>query len=224
MAFERGCRSRVIDMYPSNDYRDYLEHSARGQKWSNHKYLYITPDGRYVYPENQTARRVENTFRPLVDKSKNRPRGRQTTYGTIVAPDGSSIVKKVSVAKKQKLGTYRKAEKSGSSGVLEEKKTTHKGRRPTYSVSTGPDGVTQVLRRGNVSKGKKLGRSEKVIPSGVFNGGGVKNYKTSLDYIRVHNIKDEDLKIGGKSKPRTRPNTQRKKKRTSGSGRVEYWT
>lgn len=37
--------------YPLNDYRDYLEHSAKGKTWSDHKYLYITSGGRYVYPE-----------------------------------------------------------------------------------------------------------------------------------------------------------------------------
>ena len=42
--------------YGNNDYRDYLEHSAKGQKWSNHKYLYITPSGRYVYPEDLRQR------------------------------------------------------------------------------------------------------------------------------------------------------------------------
>ena len=39
--------------YPANDYRDYLEHSAKGQTWSRHKYLYITPNGTYVYPKKK---------------------------------------------------------------------------------------------------------------------------------------------------------------------------
>lgn len=41
-----------MNEYPNNDYRDYIEHSAKGQKWKNHKYLYKTANGRYVYPED----------------------------------------------------------------------------------------------------------------------------------------------------------------------------
>ena len=30
----------------------FLEHTAAGTQWSKHRYLYITPSGRYVYPED----------------------------------------------------------------------------------------------------------------------------------------------------------------------------
>lgn len=33
-------------------YKNHLEHTAAGTKWGKHKYLYITPSGRYVYPED----------------------------------------------------------------------------------------------------------------------------------------------------------------------------
>lgn len=39
-------------MHAENDYRDYLEHSMKGAEWKNHKYLYKTSSGRYVYPED----------------------------------------------------------------------------------------------------------------------------------------------------------------------------
>lgn len=39
-------------MYPENDWRNYLIHSLKGQRWARHKYLYITPSGRYVYPKD----------------------------------------------------------------------------------------------------------------------------------------------------------------------------
>lgn len=44
-------------MYPQNDWRSYLEHSSKGERWANHKYLYITPEGRYVYPEDRVGKR-----------------------------------------------------------------------------------------------------------------------------------------------------------------------
>lgn len=38
--------------YPLNDFRDYIEHSSKGQKWKKHKYLYIDSNGRYVYSKD----------------------------------------------------------------------------------------------------------------------------------------------------------------------------
>lgn len=37
--------------YPQNDFRDYLEHSVKGQTWKNHKYI-RKENGRYIYPED----------------------------------------------------------------------------------------------------------------------------------------------------------------------------
>ena len=37
--------------YPQNDFRDYLEHSAKGQTWKDHKYI-RKENGRYIYPED----------------------------------------------------------------------------------------------------------------------------------------------------------------------------
>lgn len=41
--------------YPQNDFRDYLEHSAKGKKWKNHKYIEIR-NGRYIYPEDVSVK------------------------------------------------------------------------------------------------------------------------------------------------------------------------
>ena len=55
-------------IYPTNDYRDYLEHSARGQTWKNHKYIAIR-NGRYIYPNDVKPKsllgRVSNAFYEL---------------------------------------------------------------------------------------------------------------------------------------------------------------
>lgn len=58
-------------MYPVNDYRDYLEHSAKGQEWGKHKYLYKTATGRYVYPEDVP----ENSRGGLSDVGQSRSGG-----------------------------------------------------------------------------------------------------------------------------------------------------
>lgn len=38
-------------MYPQNDYRNYLIHSARGQVWKKHRYV-EKRNGRYIYPDD----------------------------------------------------------------------------------------------------------------------------------------------------------------------------
>ena len=39
-------------MYPENDFRNYLEHSAKGTHWKKgHKYIAIK-NGKYIYPED----------------------------------------------------------------------------------------------------------------------------------------------------------------------------
>lgn len=39
-------------MYPENDYRNYLEHSAKGTHWKKgHKYIAIK-NGKHIYPED----------------------------------------------------------------------------------------------------------------------------------------------------------------------------
>ena len=58
--------SEVTKMgYPENDWRNYLEHSAKGDTWENHKYLYIDANGRYIYPEDVRQMGVKGTAKNL---------------------------------------------------------------------------------------------------------------------------------------------------------------
>lgn len=63
--------------YPENDYRNYLSHSAKGKEWDNHKYLYKTPSGRYVYPEDvangvrNVAGKIGSAGKSVASKTKN---------------------------------------------------------------------------------------------------------------------------------------------------------
>ncbi len=45
-----------MNLFNEAIYKNHLEHTAEGTKWGKHKYLYITPSGRYVYPYD-----LENT-------------------------------------------------------------------------------------------------------------------------------------------------------------------
>ena len=41
-----------MNLYKKKIYKSHLQHGAIGQKWKNHKYLYIDENGNYVYPED----------------------------------------------------------------------------------------------------------------------------------------------------------------------------
>ena len=77
--------------YPNNDYRAYLQHSAKGTTWEkkNHKYKYII-NGRYVYEtEKEGVGRVYKPSENQIDdyiKSKTNSR-----YNAYVGSDGAYL-------------------------------------------------------------------------------------------------------------------------------------
>ncbi len=58
------------DKYPENDYRNYLSHSAKGDTWANHKYLYIDANGRYIYPEDVRQMGAKNAVKGFAGYAK----------------------------------------------------------------------------------------------------------------------------------------------------------
>lgn len=60
------------NQYPENDWRNYLEHSAKGQRWPDHKYIDII-NGVYVYTKDQLDRvrkRAGQAVRGGVDRAR----------------------------------------------------------------------------------------------------------------------------------------------------------
>ena len=53
-------------MYPANDYRNYLAHSAKGTRWKEHKYIRIEGD-RYIYPEDLKRSKIGRYGRGNID-------------------------------------------------------------------------------------------------------------------------------------------------------------
>lgn len=60
--------------YPYNDYRYYLQHSAKGTTWEkkDHKYLYIDENGNYIYDYGSQIKDLKqqatsNAFDHLLD-------------------------------------------------------------------------------------------------------------------------------------------------------------
>ena len=100
-------------MYPKNDYRDYIEHSMKGQTWKKHKYLYKDQWGRYIYPEDRQE--------SISNKKKRSPSGLlRDVYGQ--DRNGSRLLRGIDVSKlkfKRSSGTpknlnYGNAKKNSS--------------------------------------------------------------------------------------------------------------
>ena len=88
-----------MNLFNEAIYKNHLEHTASGTKWGKHKYLYITPSGRYVYPEDlknakdygkqiearkraEEATRGKKTAEEIMNKKE--PGGGQTTMKTVM--------------------------------------------------------------------------------------------------------------------------------------------
>ena len=204
--------------YPDNDYRNYIAHSAKGQKWSNHKYLYIDANGNYVYPEDQKP-----------GASKFRSRQVRYTWQTMAGPTGE-------VKTFKKHGTVRKGNRVAQDGhTLPGLKVTAtapykhgKGkwlqgdrRSREKSISTDlyrtPVGDEVRLRSGSIKRGRSLKTKTKVGSGVSFKD---ENFRRTLDMQRIWNSPMSKIKTPDKAK--TRPDTKRKKKYTSGSAELKW--
>lgn len=112
----------MATVYPENDYRSYLAHSAKGSHWKNgHKYIAIK-NGRYIYPEDlvkgvknvaNTAKAVANEARTFKDDAE--LMGVKSAIGNAMvreADRGNGIIKyKADADRQRRERQQRKAEK-----------------------------------------------------------------------------------------------------------------
>ena len=75
-----------MNLFNEAIYKNHLEHAAAGTKWGKHKYLYITPSGRYVYPEDvqngakNAGSKISNTANNVEQKVKKIGQGIKASY------------------------------------------------------------------------------------------------------------------------------------------------
>lgn len=75
-----------MNLFNEAIYKNHLEHTAEGTKWGKHKYLYITPSGRYVYPEDvqngakNAGSKINNAANNVGQKVKKFGQGVKTSY------------------------------------------------------------------------------------------------------------------------------------------------
>ena len=116
----------VTDMnYPENDYRNYLEHSSKGQRWKKHKYLAII-NGRYIYPDTSSdveetvgdrfnkalAQDLKNSYyKQLEARTNNKSTGVSIKYGNA---NMSKIAQRIKGFKSGGRTTGRHSKRSGS--------------------------------------------------------------------------------------------------------------
>ena len=135
--------------YPDNDYRYYLQHSAKGTTWGDHKYIAIE-NGRYIYPED--VKRFGGA---------GRPRGRQRNitgtatvfkqnkgvagYGNVSSSNAaydrfknrSSSQKMIDSAK----ASYVKDKNKAKSAIEKEKKKLERMNKIRNVLSKGLNGI-----------------------------------------------------------------------------------
>lgn len=102
-------------IYPENDYRSYLEHSAKGTHWKNgHKYIAIK-NGRYIYPEDlkKGALKVANGAKNVAKTVGNAGK----TIGSDIKSYGRDLVDYYNIT--GKVGTSAKL---ATSNLVERKK------------------------------------------------------------------------------------------------------
>lgn len=58
----------MVNGYPENDYREYLQHGTKGKHWTweDHKYI-SKKDGRYIYPEASSTKDKLKANRKMAD-------------------------------------------------------------------------------------------------------------------------------------------------------------
>lgn len=101
-------------MYPENDYRNYLEHSAKGTHWKKgHKYIAIK-NGKYIYPEDvkRSSGPVQaNYVYEKPGEVNGRPRGhaRKIDYDNLW-----SVEKGNALGRKKKVGNQKLFSGKGS--------------------------------------------------------------------------------------------------------------
>ena len=74
-----------MNIFNKEIYKSHLAHSQKGQKWSKHKYLYITPTGRYVYESDlpSAQQRQESQIRSAHQVATTEPKPVARTSGTV---------------------------------------------------------------------------------------------------------------------------------------------
>ena len=61
-----------MNLFNKAIYKNHLEHTAEGTKWGKHKYLYITPSGRYVYPYDLENTKTSNNPKLAAEKNRSK--------------------------------------------------------------------------------------------------------------------------------------------------------
>lgn len=128
-------------MYSDNDYRNYLEHSNKGNTWKNHKYLYKTAEGRYVYPEDVNT----GSKRSFGGSGRKFDTVKETLSGRSLA-DKATRKRKTSKYMKQVLNNATEAAKKKAHGGGQSTVRTTKKFKYTYGQMVNPNdyGITRL--------------------------------------------------------------------------------
>lgn len=140
-------------IYPENDYRDYLEHSAKGTHWKKgHKYDYIDANGNYVYGSKK-------------GRGGSTHGGSGRTFGessaNVTRSGGGSSPSIQPASLKSKPGSTSGVDKKKKDGTTNTFAGRPRGRDVYYGFEKKSSSKKWKAKTGSVKKGKKLGLKKK---------------------------------------------------------------
>lgn len=195
-----------MNLFNEAIYKNHLEHTAAGTKWGKHKYLYITPSGRYVYPEDVQNGKSAQQFRSRQMNDQIKSAHSNATSSKMELTPGSELKKRAEARAAAKTSGVAAGSKSVASNAANRNtvtiKSEEKKTESATSTSTEDKGKyknmseeTKAWLEKEAAKGeKKEGETKK--GSGKKGGSGKKKGSSSSSKKSASSKTQEANKMG----------------------------
>lgn len=152
--------------YPRNDYRSYIQHSAKGTTWGKHKYIKKVND-RYFYPEDLKSGRSTTTRNIVKDDDYYEDIALQSLGGGTHAHTNEELNEKIEQlkAEDQRKASLKEKAKQGLDFLLDiQDKINPMGslKKSKSSSNKLRSRKKKVTGTGSIKKKKKLGLKKRL--------------------------------------------------------------
>ena len=125
-----------MNLFNEAIYKNHLEHTAEGTKWGKHKYLYITPSGRYVYPEDVAKGKTQQQFRSRQINDQIKSAHSNATSSKMELTPGSELKKRAEARAAAKTSGVVAGSKSVASNAANRNTVTIKSEEKKTETAT----------------------------------------------------------------------------------------
>lgn len=179
-----------MNLFNEAIYKNHLKHTAEGTKWGKHKYLYITPSGRYVYPEDVQNGKSAQQFRSRQINDQIKSAHSNATSSNMRLTPGSELSKRQHMRDLNRGPEGRRSMKTtGSAKDIENAyRRDQYIRERTFGKAPGTEELERQIQK--TAERKKQNEAAKV--SGMAAGSKVVSTKT--EESKKMGLSDNDLK------------------------------